>query len=117
MATTAPSAPSSTVVENTAPSSIGTQPKYKTLVKIVLLVLNIGLSVMMSFTGALGVGNAQSASDTGNVFVGIYMCLFAAILATFEIIQIRPCGFIDEFYKKNFGFLYGMIGKGLYIFL
>mmetsp|Transcript_35127 Transcript_35127/g.35765 ORF Transcript_35127/g.35765 Transcript_35127/m.35765 type:complete len:183 (-) Transcript_35127:154-702(-) len=90
--------------------------KNKALVKGILLILNCGIAVMMSATGALGVGHAQSASDTGNVFVGIYMILFASILFTFEIIQIRPCTSIDEFYKKNFGFLYGMIGKGLYTF-
>eukprot|EP01041_Mallomonas_annulata_P007175 gene7175-14618_t len=107
---------SSRQAEKLGTNADGSVPRYKSTVKVSLLILNVGVAVMMSATGALGVENASSVSDTGNVFVGIYMCLFAAILATFEIVQIRPCGAIDEFYKKNFGFLYGTIGKGLYIF-
>ena len=110
---------SSEPAKTAAPAAAGgtTPPKYKFWVTAIFLILNLGISVMMAATGALGVGHATSATDTGNVFVGIYMIMFAAILFTFEVVQIRPCGAVDDFYKKNFGFLYGIIGKGLYIFL
>ena len=65
----------------------------------------------------MGVALAQGVNDTANVFVGLYMILFAAILFTYEIIQIRPCQWIDDVYKKNFGFLYGTVTKSLYMFL
>ena len=114
-------AAASAIESGTAKSSIVTStsspPKYKFVVNSTVRLLNIGIAFMMAFTGALGVGSAKSASDTGNVFVGIYMVLFGAILFTFETVQIRPCGPLDDFYKKNFGFLYGNIGKSLYIFL
>lgn len=71
----------------------------------------------MAATGALGVGSANSINDTGTIFVGIYMVLFAAVLFTFEIAQFCPGSSVDNIMKRNFGFLYGYIGKGLFILL
>ena len=39
-----------------APAKTGETVRYKTCVKVMLLILNCGLAVMMSYTGALGVG-------------------------------------------------------------
>lgn len=94
-----------------------TGPKYKSLVSAILTVFNCGCCVMMAATGALGVGAVDSEKDIGVVFVGLYMILFAAILFCYETIQIKPCAALDNFYKRNFGFLYGPMGKGLYMFL
>ncbi len=80
-------------------------------------IINMGLSVMMAATGALGVGSADTASESGTAFTGIYMVLFAAILFIYELIQIRPCESFDMLWKKNFGFLYGPNGKALYMIL
>lgn len=73
--------------------------------------------VMMAATGAIGVMNANGVSDTGVVFVGIYMILFAGILTAFEFAQICPSESFDNMIKRNFGFLYGSIGKSLFILL
>lgn len=70
---------------------------------------------MMASVGALGIRDANSVSDTGLVFIGLYMHIFAAILFCYESIQIRPCEVLDTFYKRNFGFLYGPNGKGAYL--
>ena len=72
---------------------------------------------MISATGALAVGGANSASDAGAAFVGIYMVLFAGILFVHEVVQIFPMEYIDTVLKKNFGFLYGYIGKSCYLLL
>lgn len=71
----------------------------------------------MAATGALGVKNSSSVNDTGVVFVGIYMIVFAGILFAFEMVQIYPTETFDLPMKKNFGFLYGMFGKGFYMLL
>mmetsp|Transcript_4296 Transcript_4296/g.4454 ORF Transcript_4296/g.4454 Transcript_4296/m.4454 type:complete len:185 (+) Transcript_4296:125-679(+) len=93
-------------------------PKYKGCVKTFFLIINLGLMVMMSATGALGIGTSKSISDTSTVIIGLYMVLFAAMSGIFEIIQIYPCSMIDNIYKKNFGFLYGVIGKsGFTVFM
>lgn len=45
------------------------------------------------------------------MIVGLYMTLLSGVLAIYEIIQIYPCSLIDLVYKKNFSFLYGLMGK------
>ena len=67
--------------------------------------------------GALGIGESNSVNDTGTVFVGLYMIVFAGIVVVFEISQILPSQTLDLFMKKNFGFLFGYIGKGLFFIL
>jgi len=79
--------------------------------------VTMGVSVMMAASGALVVGQANSVNDTGVVFIGLYMCLFAAILFLYELIQIKPIEKVDRIYKENFGFLYGPNGRGIYMFL
>ena len=41
--------------------------------------------------------------------------MFAAILFLFETIQIRPCDLPQKIYKRNFGFLYGIKGKAIFM--
>lgn len=102
-------------------TTIGTDnaaPRFKKPVKGLFTVINIGLMGMMSLTGALAIKNVQSFTDASTIIVGLYMILFAAMLAIFEIIQIYPIRFFDAFYKRNFGFLYGLMGKsGFTVFM
>jgi hypothetical protein len=79
------------------------------------MITNLGLSIMMAACGVLGIAQADSTEDTGVVFVGLYMIVFALILSVFEMNQMRPnCG-LDNLWKRNFGFLYGPNGKGIYM--
>ena len=78
-------------------------------------VMNVGLAFMVAATGALAVGSANSANDAGSIFVGIYMVGFAAILFVYEVLQLLGVDSLDTMYKKNFGFLYGPIGKSCYL--
>ncbi len=72
---------------------------------------------MMAACGAFIVKGSDSVNDTGSVFIGIYMVLFAAIMFCYELIQIKPIEKLDNIYKENFGFLYGPNGRGIYLFL
>lgn len=90
-------------------------PPYKTTIKSTVLVLNMGFMVFMAATGAIGMANADGIDDTGVIFVGIYMILFAAIEFIFELSQLCPNSALDTTMKKNFGFLYGTIGKGCFL--
>lgn len=85
--------------------------------KGVLLFFNLGFMVFLAATGALGVGGANDINDTGTIFVGIYMILFAAVVFIYEMAQLCPGKSLDMIMKRNFGFLYGEIGKGLFILL
>ncbi|RYG62484.1 hypothetical protein EON64_17785 [archaeon] len=83
--------------------------------KNVFLVVNMGAMVFMAATGAIGIANTDSINDTGVIFVGIYMLLFASVQFVFEISQLCPSSSLNTVMKKNFGFLYGTIGKGLFM--
>jgi hypothetical protein len=96
-------------------SGSGSDVPHKGLVKMSCFVLNAGLSVMVAATGALAVGGA--GSDAGLGFIGVYLVLFAAILFTFEVLQLYPMEKLDDLYKRNFGFLYGYLGKSFYLLL
>lgn len=90
----------------------------KRVVKAIFLIINLSLMTMMSATGVLGIKNSSSITDTSTVIVGLYMILFSAVLVIYEIIQIYPCSLIDNAYKRNFGFLYGLMGKsGFTVFM
>jgi hypothetical protein len=91
------------------------EPKHKKIVQMTFKIVNMGACVMEAACGALGIAHTKSVKETALVFVGLYMILFAAIIFLYEMIQIRPCGYIDEVWKKNFGFLYGVGGKCCFI--
>lgn len=71
----------------------------------------------MAATGAIGIRNTNDINNTDVVFVGLYMILFAAILTIFQLSQICGIKSFDTAFKKNFGFLYGINGKGLFTVL
>ena len=91
------------------------EPKHKKIVQMAFKLVNMAACVMEAACGALGIARTKSVQETALVFVGLYMILFAAIIFLYEMIQIRPCGYIDEVWKKNFGFLYGVGGKCCFI--
>lgn len=95
-------------------------PPYKGVVKMIFLVFNLGFMIFLAATGALGIaaaGASGNINSSGVIFVGIYLMLFAAIEFIYEIAQVCPNKTLDDILKRNFGFLYGMIGKGLFIML
>jgi hypothetical protein len=82
-----------------------------------LSVFVIGLSVMM---GALGVLTLIEVHYTGltdfsEPFLAAYMILFALLLFVYELMWWQPIPWINKSLRKNFGFLYGLRGKGLYL--
>lgn len=82
-----------------------------TLIKFI----NMALMIFLAFVGAMAVKSADSGDDIDVIFVGIYVILFAAIEFLFEISQFCTC--FDGTIKRNFGFLYGPIGKCCYFLL
>lgn len=72
---------------------------------------------MMSANGAIAMASANSANDTGLVFLGLYLMLFALILFLYELMNVVHIEYLDQVMKKNFGFLYGTIGRCTYLML
>lgn len=104
---------SNTLLDDAEPKKTGSQKACLGFITFWIF----GLCVMNSSVAALCISEADGADDTEQVFLGLYMIMFAAIIFLFEISQIGPIKFLDSFYSNNFGFMYNPIGKGCYLFL
>jgi hypothetical protein len=54
---------------------------------------------------------------SGKLFVASYMMFFSLLLFFFELTEIRQIEWLEHMLRRNFGFLYGTMGKSLYIIL
>jgi hypothetical protein len=45
------------------------------------------------------------------------MFFFSGLLFTFELMEIKRVEAIDFFYRRNFGFLYNILGRALFVIL
>lgn len=68
-----------------------------------------------------GGGSSSSSSNNRNQwnlsepFLAFYMILFAVLLFLYELMWWSPLVTLNDNMRKNFGFLYGLRGKGLYL--
>ena len=62
-------------------------------------------------------GYIDGIESSGKIFIAVYMLFFSSLLFAFEFIRIRPIDWIDHMLLRNFGFLYGALGKSLFIIL
>lgn len=69
---------------------------------------------MLKFTLHL-TGTITGVDKSGKIFVAVYMFFFASLLFVFESVQIRSIESLDHVFKRNFGFMYNVMGKALYI--
>ena len=99
----------------------------------------MGLAVLMAALGVLteiaissGGVNQKSSDDDGTndggssrnrfqsydlsePFLAFYMILFAIVLFVYELMWWSPITGLNDTLRKNFGFMYGLRGKGLYL--
>jgi hypothetical protein len=93
----------------------GPKPAHHAAVVWTFIVISMGAMVFLAATGALGVMSANNIDSTGTVFVGLYLLVFSAIEFTWEVAQLMPVdNHLDAAMKKNFGFLYGTVGRGMF---
>jgi hypothetical protein len=59
----------------------------------------------------------NGVDSVGKVFIAIYMLFFSTLLLMFELVEIKPIETVDYLLRRNFGFLYGAMGKSFYIIL
>ncbi len=53
--------------------------------------------------------------DLSEPFLAFYMILFAVLLFVYELMWWTPLTALNDNMRKNFGFMYGLQGKGLYL--
>mmetsp|Transcript_34152 Transcript_34152/g.38859 ORF Transcript_34152/g.38859 Transcript_34152/m.38859 type:complete len:204 (+) Transcript_34152:154-765(+) len=87
------------------------------MILTVLSVLNIAMAALMT---ALGVLTLLSFGKPfrevlSEAFLAVYMILFAGLLCVYEVMWWMSMPKINKIFRKNFGFMYGLRGKGLYL--
>ena len=75
------------------------------------------LSAGMATLGVLTILNLGkfSISTLPEIFLAGYMIVFAVLLFTYELMWWMAIPAINKSLRKNFGFLYGLKGKGFYL--
>ena len=111
--TTSGGAPNRRVVS----PSVSKIMEYKPWIIWGLKMATLGLSALMLFTSLYGLSQVNGFGDMNKMFVGVYMFCFAVMLLLFEVIQLQPMVWLDHMYQRNFGFMYGIKGKGFFIIL
>jgi COPI associated protein len=84
---------------------------------VLLSMLNIGLSAMMAALGVLTLISVHKNGVDGlsEPFLAAYMVMFAILLFVYELMWWRAMPGLNKSLRKNFGFLYGLRGKGFYL--
>jgi len=83
-----------------------------------LSLANFGLAGLMAALGILSLIKLTPDQVAGNIslaFLAVYMVIFAALLFLYELIWWQPFAGLNKTFRKNFGFMYGLKGKGLYL--
>lgn len=70
--------------------------------------------------GSLGVltlieVHKNSVGDLSEPFLASYMIMFACLLFLYEMMWWAPLASVNKGMRKNFGFMYGLRGKGLFL--
>jgi hypothetical protein len=79
--------------------------------------MNMGLSAMMTALGVLTLVEVHRSGikALSEPFLASYMIMFAILLFMYELMWWSPFPSMNKSMRKNFGFLYGLRGKGLYL--
>lgn len=77
--------------------------------------ITLVLCVLMFFTAIVGILSVDGVESVGKIFVGTYMLFFSSVLFIFECIQVYPRESIDYLFRRNFGFMYGTMGRSLFL--
>lgn len=78
----------------------------------IISLFSIGLSAMMCCLGVYGI---IDRTELAEIFVSIYMILFALLLFFYELMWWKSIDSVNKNLRMNFGFMYGIKGKAAYL--
>jgi len=85
------------------------------LIHKVLRWITIALCLLMATTAIMGIRYINDVDAVDKIFVILYMFFFSILLLVFELNEIKKTEFIDHLYRRNFGFIYSVLGKAFFI--
>lgn len=80
-----------------------------------LSLADIGLAALMCALGVLSLIEMDVMKNVSEAFLASYMILFAGLLFVYEFVWWQPIAALNKTFRKNFGFMYGLRGKGFYL--
>ena len=82
-----------------------------------LSLFNCGLAALMATLGILSLIHFKpnGISELSQGFLAAYMVIFAVLLFLYETIWWHQLGNLNKSFRRNFGFMYGLKGKGFFI--
>jgi hypothetical protein len=81
-----------------------------------LSLLNLLISVGMAALGVLALmGIDFKFADIDQAIIALYLIIFSVVLFCYELIWWTSIVSINRLLRKNFGFMYGVRGKGFFI--
>lgn len=110
--------PSAPTVNNSAVSGNPVQrPDRSGCVHRLISIVLIGLCVSMSALGVLAILQLESIQmeEITEFFIATYMVVFAALLFLYEMMWWCTIDSVNKIVRKNFGFMYKVYGKALYL--
>jgi hypothetical protein len=77
----------------------------------------MGIAGMMGALGIMAIidYNPSGVKDWTAIFLSVYMAIFATLLFSYELSFWMSIPKLNIMFRKNFGFLYGLRGKGLFL--
>lgn len=81
-------------------------------VQRLLSIFSIGLSAMMCTLGVFGI---LDHDELAQIFVSVYMILFAFLLFFYELMWWTAIPAVNKNLRVNFGFMYGVKGRAAYL--
>jgi hypothetical protein len=87
------------------------------LVLAALSLIDFGLAAMMATLGVFTLIEVHSSGvgDLSEPFLASYMVMFAILLAVYESMWWKAVPSLNKTLRRNFGFIYGLRGKGFYL--
>jgi len=81
-------------------------------VQRLLSIFSIGLAAMMCTLGVFGI---LDHDELAQIFVSVYMILFAFLLFFYELMWWTAIPAVNKNLRINFGFMYGVKGRAAYL--
>jgi len=85
------------------------------LVHWVIKLVSIFFCGLMMATAIIGIEYITDIDSTEKLFVAIYLIFFALLLFLQELSEIKKMERLEFFFRRNFGFMYNILGKALFI--
>ena len=117
-ATTLTTCSHTTLIALSVSLSLSLAPKHSEKAKCYVYlfsVVNLSLAGLMIALAVLNLLEFRFFFALQRSFLNVYMVIFSVLLFCSELVWWKPLPLLNKTFRKNFGFLYGLKGKGFFL--